>query len=458
MADQWYYTQRQRRGPVPEELRQLAASGQLKPDDLVWKKGMASWAPVSLVQGLFANAEDEPPPLPSELPPPPSPQESLKPNDSPQTLGATSGPELIPPFPTTDAGPTPPPMSVPLSAMQLRILEFLADKQDWATRDEIGARTGDKKGFSKALGAPTNPPIKPDSLEGRGFVERRGTTHPFQYRITPSGQLALSRATGMTPPKPIPDTPGNSPPQAPPQVVPLPAPPGPTARKFAKDFAHLRLAGYRNINERTRPEHQLHGCETLFGDFSARVMVLLQDFANVPIVQERVQRGEPNPFHHSLTAQTNVNLIRLFAPYFTANINGDTARTCGLYYANAVWLLKEDPKGDGKSASLPRLRQVLGICEPVFRATLQNLPNLELIIAFGSVAFRAIRMYFNIDADWLGTVVNRKVLPVGKYLVAATTHSTARGVMRRQQMTPDEPDPMAEDIRASMQAIGKSPR
>lgn len=96
-----------------------------------------------------------------------------------------------------------------LSKMQVRILGFLAKKQNWATREEIGEETGDKKGFSKALGAPTNPPIKPDSLEGRGFVERHGSTPPFQYRITPSGQRALP--CGGNDARTVSDSPGREP-------------------------------------------------------------------------------------------------------------------------------------------------------------------------------------------------------------------------------------------------------
>jgi len=399
---------------------------------------MATWGPASEVEGLFCKAEDEPPPLPRDL------SLSFPPKSEPRSIH----PKRL--------------QCTPLSAMQVRILKFLAEKQDWATRKEIGAKTGDKKGFSGALGAPTNPPLKPDSLEGRGFVERRGTTSSFQYRITSSGRRALSGdAVVNTVGETTVTTPSVTPTQDAPQALPpaSQSATGSTTRKLAKDFAHLRLAGYRNINELTRVEHQLHGCETLFGDFSARVMVLLQDFANVPIVQARTEQGERNPFHHSVEAQTNVNLVRLFTPYFDVNIHGgECARTCGLYYANAVWLLKEDPKGLGKSASLPRLRQVLQECEPVFRATLQNLPDLELIIAFGSVAFQALQMYLNIHGDWLGMVTSRRVLSVGRYLVGATTHSTARGVMRRKQMSPNEVDPMAGDIRAFLEAIGIRPR
>jgi hypothetical protein len=84
-------------------------------------------------------------------------------------------------------------MMQPLTPMQLRILGFLNDQQVWMTREEIKEATGDKKGFSNAIGAPTNPPIRPESLEGRGFVERRDLTEPFAYRITPDGRRWLQQ-------------------------------------------------------------------------------------------------------------------------------------------------------------------------------------------------------------------------------------------------------------------------
>ena len=72
MADQWYYSGNgQRRGPVSEEeLKQLAASGQLKPTDKVWRKGMASWATASTIEGLIPE-QNEPPPLEPDLSQPP---------------------------------------------------------------------------------------------------------------------------------------------------------------------------------------------------------------------------------------------------------------------------------------------------------------------------------------------------------------------------------------------------
>lgn len=73
MSSQWYYTERgQQRGPVSgEELKSRAASGSLCPDDLVWKEGMAEWAPARKVRGLLitpqAAAAASPPPLPGNL-------------------------------------------------------------------------------------------------------------------------------------------------------------------------------------------------------------------------------------------------------------------------------------------------------------------------------------------------------------------------------------------------------
>jgi hypothetical protein len=55
MSDDYYYSQAgQRCGPVPgEQLKQLAASGQLQPSDLIWKEGMPGWVAAAKVKGLF---------------------------------------------------------------------------------------------------------------------------------------------------------------------------------------------------------------------------------------------------------------------------------------------------------------------------------------------------------------------------------------------------------------------
>jgi phage shock protein PspC (stress-responsive transcriptional regulator) len=67
--DQWFYsTNGQKNGPVTGAvLKQLARSGELSVGDLLWREGMAEWAPASKVKGLFPEnvVAVTPPPLPA---------------------------------------------------------------------------------------------------------------------------------------------------------------------------------------------------------------------------------------------------------------------------------------------------------------------------------------------------------------------------------------------------------
>lgn len=70
MALQWHYSSNgQQYGPVTsDDLRELALDGDLLPDDLVWREGMADWAPASKVKGLFDGVTTKPPPKPPRIP------------------------------------------------------------------------------------------------------------------------------------------------------------------------------------------------------------------------------------------------------------------------------------------------------------------------------------------------------------------------------------------------------
>lgn len=59
----WYYTvDGNQQGPVSAvELKQLATSGSLKPQDLVWKEGMPEWTPANNLKGLFPVGENKVP-------------------------------------------------------------------------------------------------------------------------------------------------------------------------------------------------------------------------------------------------------------------------------------------------------------------------------------------------------------------------------------------------------------
>ena len=72
MADQWHYrVAGENKGPVSSsELKQLASAAQLSRTDLIWKDGMANWAPAGKVKGLFPVQETV---APAQIPPLPPP-------------------------------------------------------------------------------------------------------------------------------------------------------------------------------------------------------------------------------------------------------------------------------------------------------------------------------------------------------------------------------------------------
>ncbi len=82
-ANEWHYTLNGQQAIAPitaTQLKQLAASGQLKPTDFVWQYGMLEWVPANSVKGLFPAAAPSPAPavLPAPAAPIPSVVESLK--------------------------------------------------------------------------------------------------------------------------------------------------------------------------------------------------------------------------------------------------------------------------------------------------------------------------------------------------------------------------------------------
>jgi hypothetical protein len=87
----WYYTlDRKPVGPVTfEQLTELARSGVVRTDGLVWQEGMAQWAPATSVAGLFPA----PPPLPPIAAPPAEEIPEVEEVAEPQPTAASSEPE-----------------------------------------------------------------------------------------------------------------------------------------------------------------------------------------------------------------------------------------------------------------------------------------------------------------------------------------------------------------------------
>jgi hypothetical protein len=125
MARDWYYAQGGRqRGPVSEQLvRQLAASGQLQPDDLVWYDGLKDWIAAASVPGLIPAERLS---LPAAVPPMAGPSSGTSPALTAGPLSSTiptgSSPEQV----SRAAASSPPPALdiPPLVALMLAVCTF----------------------------------------------------------------------------------------------------------------------------------------------------------------------------------------------------------------------------------------------------------------------------------------------------------------------------------------------
>jgi hypothetical protein len=213
-----------------------------------------------------------------------------------------------------------------------------------------------------------------------------------------------------------------------------------TTKKFGIDFEGINLEGYRNINELHKQHTQLHACETLFGDWNAEIMILAQDAANFKTLQELKMKDNMNPFRHSPGNRTNKNIFEIINSLKRFNL-GDYVMpnnlNCGLYYANAIWLLKDSKDMSG---AITNTNESYKINSQIFDVTINNLTKLKLILTLGEHSFKFLTHFFSdqIKMDWHQTVVERKLHKVHHkgidYLVFSIYHTSTRGMVARAKL------------------------
>ncbi len=180
---------------------------------------------------------------------------------------------------------------------------------------------------------------------------------------------------------------------------------------------------YRNPNEFQDMSNRLHVCETLFGDFNAKLMILLQDAADEETLINQGKLTPGMPLRHGSNIRTNKKLVKWFKQYFDVDVEGTNAKNCGIYYANAIWLIK---KGSDISSPIYLQDKVLRACEPVLEATINNLKQLKLILAFGKSAFLALKTKFNFQETWEDALEKNLLIDIGEqFKIGAINHPRA---------------------------------
>lgn len=189
---------------------------------------------------------------------------------------------------------------------------------------------------------------------------------------------------------------------------------------------------YVNPNDLMPMHNQLHLCESLFGDWNARVCLLMQDPADVDSLRKFHEKTGRSILSHSPFAPTNKRLVEWlskFEMYREIDIEGSHANSCGLYYANAIWYLKRE---GGMSGVLKQRKLVIDKSTEILVDTFRQLEKLELIIAFGKVAYAALRKIFHLNLTWQQARQSQTLIPVKmgakNYLIGVTNHPKARGV------------------------------
>lgn len=139
---------------------------------------------------------------------------------------------------------------------------------------------------------------------------------------------------------------------------------------------HSRVNGYRNIYELCPEETRVYGTESLCGDWSGDVLLLLKDFASSDHVKEKIARGERG-FSHTPKLPTNRRLNHLLSPVrLTAQ-----PETCGVLYGSALaGLLRDDGEMSG---DLSNRREAMENGVRVLRWVVDQMPCLRIIVPLG---------------------------------------------------------------------------
>jgi hypothetical protein len=167
MSSQWHYSKDgSQHGPVTSQrLRELSASGDLEPNDLIWKEGLADWRPAMSLKGLFPE-----PAKPSGPPP-------LPPNATPTSRSAT------------------PPMAEGPAPATVRKPDFFDKARELAQRATETVGQGQGRGVSE--GGPGK--VRQDGRESAGAARApcsAGNGGKHQLFCHSPGESATDRAGG----------------------------------------------------------------------------------------------------------------------------------------------------------------------------------------------------------------------------------------------------------------------
>ena len=201
--------------------------------------------------------------------------------------------------------------------------------------------------------------------------------------------------------------------------------------------AHLQARGWANIHDIIPNPPRLSGVDAFLGDINAHTLVLGKDSAPARVFRRLVADGHPDPYRHDPELPTNLMLKQVLgAVGIDASMDGSTAATCGVYYANAYWLLRDD---DRFSGPLTNASEAFQQSRLVLDYMLSSLTRLERIVAMGADAYAALMSFHDLCEDWRTNLNQRRHVHMNGLKLCASSHLGYFGVrMRLRGATPDQ--------------------
>lgn len=192
----------------------------------------------------------------------------------------------------------------------------------------------------------------------------------------------------------------------------------------------LRADGWANIHDIVPAPPRLTGVDAFLGDRQAHTLILGKDCAPARAFRRRVAAGHDDPYSHDPTLPTNLMLSEVLAHVgIDAPLDGSRASDCGLYYANAFYLLRDDNRFSG---ALPPADTAWAESQKVLAYVLASLPKLERIICMGSDAYERLANHLGLrNTNWRRQVEERAPFVANGCRVYAMSHLGYFGVMSR---------------------------
>lgn len=198
----------------------------------------------------------------------------------------------------------------------------------------------------------------------------------------------------------------------------------------------LQASGWANIHSIVESPPRLSGVDAFLGDVKAETLVLGKDSAPASVFKKLVVDGHPDPYRHDPTLPTNRMLERVLRDLgFDARLDGSTSATCGVYYANAYWLLRDD---DRFSGPLKNADEAFVQSRPIMSYMFAELPRLKRIVALGADSYAALMRFYDLKEDWRSNLHQRRCVQADGRRLYASSHLGYFGVrMRMPKASPE---------------------